>query len=196
MPGYDMSHFSPSLVRTLTQHGMDREGNAPITRGHGAKAGPRSKRRYVLVRVDEATGQPLDGHLATDADTEELSALLTVDDITNCPALSMEAEDSDGSECETPTRSVDSRHFVSANGVTAQAPKPGGPCDHCGANGEGTIPSLSIRLYGRRVWASAVAARGCERRGRASRGYWWLRRAERWRTQVPPMRIPRGVLFL
>jgi hypothetical protein len=29
MPGYDMSHFSPSLVRTLTQHGMDREGNAP-----------------------------------------------------------------------------------------------------------------------------------------------------------------------
>jgi hypothetical protein len=138
MPGYDLSKFSPSLVRTLTQHGLERgEWNAPVTRGSGTapKSGPRSKRRYVLVRVDEKTGAPIDGHLATDADTEELSALLTVDDVPDCPALSLETEDSgEDSECETPTRSrsVDSRPSTPA----MQAPKPGGPCDHCGANGE------------------------------------------------------------
>lgn len=136
MPGYDMSRFSPSLVRTLTHHSLERgEGNAPVTRNNsaGPKSGPRSKRRYVLVRVDEQTGAPIDGHLATDADTEELSALLTVDDVPNCPALSLETEDSgEDSECETPTRSVDSRPST----PVMQAPKPGGPCDHCGANGE------------------------------------------------------------
>lgn len=139
MPGYDIHRFSPSLVRSLSEHSLV-SLSAGANATTGPKSGPRCKRRYVLVRVadDDLVTKPLEGHLATEEDTEQLAALLSEDDVSLSPALSLEAssdaetEDSECSDAGMRTPNQLSRS-VSQQQQPQQQQKPGGPCDHCGA---------------------------------------------------------------
>jgi len=61
MPGYDIHRFSPSLVRSLSEHSLV-SLSAGANATTGPKSGPRCKRRYVLVRVadDDLVTKPLE----------------------------------------------------------------------------------------------------------------------------------------
>mmetsp|Transcript_45352 Transcript_45352/g.84691 ORF Transcript_45352/g.84691 Transcript_45352/m.84691 type:complete len:222 (-) Transcript_45352:542-1207(-) len=136
MPGYNMTCFSQSLVRSLSERSlasMMSMGTPP-----GPKSGPRCKRRYVLVRVaedpsdNEHAPDAIDGHLATLEDTERLAALLSERDVPVSPAISVEASsdaETEDSECSEDSVQTPSRTIVQPQ----HHPKPGGPCDHCGA---------------------------------------------------------------
>eukprot|EP00959_Pyramimonas_sp_CCMP1952_P081910 1711199-Pyramimonas_sp.AAC.1 len=124
MPGINYAQFSSGLTRSLSEKSLETYGSD--------YAGTKSKRRYVLVRIEEE-GHKYDGHLATVEDTEQLSLLLNEDDVTHSPALSWEA--SSDADTEASERSDAATLQLMLPPSSQQCFKPGGPCDHCGAVG-------------------------------------------------------------
>mmetsp|Transcript_12542 Transcript_12542/g.17135 ORF Transcript_12542/g.17135 Transcript_12542/m.17135 type:complete len:265 (+) Transcript_12542:115-909(+) len=175
MPGINYTLFSPSLTRSLSEKSLEMLGAEQCT----DRKRTTGKRRYVLVRCEgsdlgspersisedvdyfENSGQ-IEGHLATEADTEILSMMLSETDVPLSPALNFKSRD----KCSF----LDSRLYTISTNIkhlkteifnskycsrlfaeeaythspcksphsqtkpqSTPSQKPGGPCDHCGA---------------------------------------------------------------